>query len=107
MKIAIPLERRAHERRVAATPDTVKRFVSMGIEVSVESGAGEKAAILDNDYIVAGATIHKTRIETFEGADIILKVQRPIKIESQGIDEISMLRKDLVLIGLLGFSIMS
>tara|TARA_B100000029_G_scaffold515245_1_gene621318 strand:- start:4960 stop:6171 length:1212 start_codon:yes stop_codon:yes gene_type:complete len=86
MKIAIPLERRAHERRVAATPDTVKRFISMGVEVSVESGAGEKASILDNDYVVAGATIHKTRVETFKGADIILKVQRPRTTSDGGAD---------------------
>ena len=45
MKIAIPKERRPHERRVAATPDTVKRFVQMEVEVCVETGAGENAAI--------------------------------------------------------------
>ena len=77
MKIAIPKERRPHEWRVAATPDTVKRFVQMGVEVCVETGAGENAAILDHAFIDAGATVHSTREETFAGADIILKVQRP------------------------------
>ena len=77
MKIAIPKERRPHERRVAATPDTVKRFVQMGIEVSVETGAGANAAILDQAYTDAGATVHPKRADTFAGADIILKVQRP------------------------------
>jgi len=77
MKIAIPKERRPHERRVAATPDTVKRFVQLGVDVSVETGAGESAAILDHAYTEAGATVHATRGETFAGADVILKVQRP------------------------------
>jgi NAD(P) transhydrogenase subunit alpha len=77
MKIAIPKERRPHERRVAATPDTVKRFIQLGVDVSVESGAGENAAILDHAYAEAGATVHATRAETFAGADVILKVQRP------------------------------
>lgn len=77
MKIAIPKERRPHERRVAATPDTVKRFVQLGVDVSVEAGAGENAAILDHAYTEAGATVHATRAETFAGADVILKVQRP------------------------------
>ena len=77
MKIAIPKERRPHERRVAATPDTVKRFVQLGVDVSVEAGAGENAAILDHAYTDAGATVQATRGETFTGADIILKVQRP------------------------------
>ena len=79
MKIAIPKERRPFEGRVAATPDTVKRFVQLGAEVSVEASAGENAAILDHSYADAGATIHATRSETFAGADVILKVQRPRK----------------------------
>ncbi|MDH3739924.1 MAG: Re/Si-specific NAD(P)(+) transhydrogenase subunit alpha, partial [Alphaproteobacteria bacterium] len=86
MKIAIPKERRPHERRVAATPDTVKRFVQLGAEVGVEAGAGENAAILDHAYAEAGATIHATRAETFAGADIILKVQRPRTTTDGGAD---------------------
>ncbi|NKB48775.1 MAG: Re/Si-specific NAD(P)(+) transhydrogenase subunit alpha [Alphaproteobacteria bacterium] len=86
MKIAIPRERRPHEQRVAATPDTVKRFVQLGVEVSVETGAGENAAILDGAYIEAGATVHATRAETFAGADVILKVQRPRTSTDGGAD---------------------
>ena len=48
MKIAIAKERRPHERRVAGTPDTIKRYLQWGFEVTVESGAGENAAILDS-----------------------------------------------------------
>ena len=44
MKLAIPRERRTHERRVAATPDTVKRLKTLGLDIVVESGAGRLTA---------------------------------------------------------------
>ena len=47
MKIAIPKERREFERRVAASPDTVKKLVALDVEVSVESGAGAGARRMD------------------------------------------------------------
>ena len=100
MKIAIPLERRAHERRVSATPDTVKRFVQLGVEVSVESGAGENAAILDKAYVDAGAKVYPTRAETFSGADIIMKVQRPRTTSDGGADGLSEYPDGSILIAL-------
>ena len=57
MKIAILRERRAHETRVAATPETVKRFAGYGLSVAVEKGAGRAAAFRDDDYAAAGAKI--------------------------------------------------
>src|SRR3546814_12433081 len=57
MKIAILKERRAHETRVAGSPDTVKRFVDMGVEVAVEKGAGDGASIPDQAFQAAGAVI--------------------------------------------------
>ena len=57
MKVAVIKERRAHERRVAASPDTVKRMLAMGLEVIAERGAGEAAGITDAAYAAAGATI--------------------------------------------------
>src|SRR5690348_4495272 len=57
MKIAIPKERRAHELRVAVSPDTVKRLVGMGFAVMVESGAGESASFPDASFECAGATV--------------------------------------------------
>ncbi len=57
MRIGIPRERRPQERRVAASPDTVKRLVGMGLEVVVESGAGAGAAFPDAAYIAVGAQI--------------------------------------------------
>src|SRR5437868_14819094 len=57
MKVAIIKERRAHERRVAASPDTVKHMTGMRLDVLVESGAGAEAYFTDEAYRAAGATI--------------------------------------------------
>ena len=57
MKIAIAAEADAAEPRVAGTPETVKKFISLGAEVAVEAGAGVKSGILDGDYTAAGATV--------------------------------------------------
>ena len=81
MKLAVPRESEAGETRVAATPDTVKRFVSLGFEVSVETGAGTLSRVVDADYQAAGATIAKDAGATLEGADLVLKVRRPSAAE--------------------------
>jgi H+-translocating NAD(P) transhydrogenase subunit alpha len=83
MKIAIPAETDPGEPRVAASPDTVKRMVGMGAEVAVEKGAGEKAGILDKDFESAGAKLANAK-DTVGGADIVLKVRRPSKVELPG-----------------------
>lgn len=100
MKIAIAKERRPYEARVAATPDTVKRYVSMGLDVFVETGAGEGAYILDTAFSEAGATICGTRSETLAGADIVLKVQRPRTQSDGGEDGLADIPDGAVLIGL-------
>jgi NAD(P) transhydrogenase subunit alpha len=76
MKIAVVKEQAAGERRVAATPETVKKFKALGAEVAVEAGAGLTASIADADYAAAGATV-TDRGATVAGADIILGVQGP------------------------------
>jgi H+-translocating NAD(P) transhydrogenase subunit alpha len=78
VKIGIVRERRPNENRVAATPDTIKKFVALGLEVTVESGAGTGAGITDAGYAAAGAKIVKRPDEALDGADIVLKVQKPI-----------------------------
>ena len=75
MKIAVPAE--ADDTRVAATPETVKKFVAIGGEVSVEAGAGAGSRIADADYVAAGATIASDAAATLRSADIVLKVRRP------------------------------
>ncbi|KSU70719.1 NAD(P) transhydrogenase subunit alpha [Pseudarthrobacter enclensis] len=57
MKVGIPRERRDGERRVAATPDTVKQLTGMGLEVLVEAAAGERSGHPDRDYMQAGAAV--------------------------------------------------
>jgi NAD(P) transhydrogenase subunit alpha len=75
-KIAVLKETAAGERRVAATPETVKKFVALGAAVAVEAGAGAGAAIADADYEAAGATIGD-RASVLNGASIVLGVQGP------------------------------
>ncbi|HEX7852714.1 MAG TPA: NAD(P) transhydrogenase subunit alpha [Sphingobium sp.] len=76
MKIGILKEMAPLERRVAATPETVKKFIALGAEVAVESGAGLGASIADADYAAAGASVGD-RAATLGGAGILLGVQGP------------------------------
>lgn len=98
MKVAIPKERRPGEKRVAASPDTVKKLKSLGLDVVIETGAGVAAAMPDELYREAGATIGNTAAETYGQADIVLKVQRPMT-GAEGNDELSLLKPGAVLIG--------
>ena len=101
MKVAVVKERRAHERRVAASPDTVKRIAAMGLDVAVESGAGESAGFADAAYAAAGAAVVPDAEAAVAAADIVLKVQRPLIGDGDGIDELRPLKRGAVLIGLL------
>lgn len=101
MKIAIPRERRLHERRVAATPDTVKKFIGLGFEVSVERGAGESSRITDDDYRNAGAQVINDPGAVLANADLILKVQRPLLAGEADINELSLIKPGALLIGML------
>jgi NAD(P) transhydrogenase subunit alpha len=101
MKVAIVKERRAYERRVAASPDTVKRIVEMGLEIVVESGAGGDASFTDDAVAAAGATIVPDAASALADADILLKVQRPLIGDDAGSNELRHLKRGAVLIGLL------
>ncbi|MBK5264642.1 MAG: NAD(P)(+) transhydrogenase (Re/Si-specific) subunit alpha, partial [Alphaproteobacteria bacterium] len=76
MKIAVLKEQTEGERRVAATPETVKKFIGLGASLAVEQGAGESASIADSDYAGAGAAVGD-RAMVLKDADIILGVQGP------------------------------
>ncbi|HZT86797.1 MAG TPA: Re/Si-specific NAD(P)(+) transhydrogenase subunit alpha [Stellaceae bacterium] len=99
MKVAIAKERRAYERRVAATPDTVKHMIGLGLDVAVETGAGEASSFLDAAYEAAGAAIAADEGAALAGADIVLKVQAPLR--EHGIDELAMMKRGAAMIGLL------
>ncbi|HEV2596296.1 MAG TPA: NAD(P) transhydrogenase subunit alpha [Sphingomicrobium sp.] len=75
MKLAV-LKEAPDETRCAAIPETVKKFIALGAEVSVERGAGENASIADAEFEAAGATIG-SRAEVLNGAGIILAVNGP------------------------------
>ncbi|MCB2085238.1 MAG: NAD(P)(+) transhydrogenase (Re/Si-specific) subunit alpha, partial [Sphingomonadaceae bacterium] len=76
MRIAALKERAPGETRVAATPETVKKFIALGASFAVEQGAGAFAAIADEDYAAAGADVLPAG-KVAEGADIVLAVQAP------------------------------
>jgi NAD(P) transhydrogenase subunit alpha len=101
MKVAVVKERRAFEHRVAASPDTVKRMIGMGLEAVVESGAGEGAWFSDAAFAEAGASIATDEATALRDADIVLKVQRPLIGAEGGIDELALFKRGAVLIGLL------
>jgi NAD(P) transhydrogenase subunit alpha len=77
MRIAVARETRPHETRVAAVPETVKKFIKLGAEVAVQSGAGDAANIPDSAFEDAGASIGADLAETVKGAEVILKILPP------------------------------
>ena len=77
MKIAVLRERRPHEKRVAASPETVKKLIALGASVVIETGAGAGSRVADSAFEGAGATIVADASAAVADADIILTVQRP------------------------------
>ncbi|OIQ00993.1 MAG: NADP transhydrogenase subunit alpha [Zetaproteobacteria bacterium CG2_30_46_52] len=74
-RIAIPAEIAANETRVAATPETVKKYINLGCKVVVQRGAGLSAGITDAAFEAAGASIADDFAATVSGAEVVLKVQ--------------------------------
>ena len=92
MKVGIPKEIVADERRVAGTPATTKKLVGMGFEVMVEAGAGDAAGYPDASYVAAGATLAPDARTVYGESDIVVKVEAPTA------DEVPLMRRGLVLI---------
>ena len=78
MRLAVLKERRVPEDRVAATPETVKRLVGLGLTVAIETGAGAAASILDADFAAAGAEIVADPAAALTGAGVVFAVQAPL-----------------------------
>jgi H+-translocating NAD(P) transhydrogenase subunit alpha len=74
MKIAVAREIDPSEPRVAASPDTVKKFKALGFDVAVEPGAGIKSGLPDSEFAATGATVSA---DALGDADVIIKVKRP------------------------------
>ena len=92
--IAITKELNPGETRVAATPTTVKEYIKAGLQVKVESGAGDNAFFRDNDYKDAGAEIVTDVQSLLATADIVIKVTSPT------LSEIEHMKKESILVSL-------
>jgi NAD(P) transhydrogenase subunit alpha len=77
MRLAVLRERRDHETRVAATPETVRKLIGLGLTVAVEAGAGSASAIADSEFAAAGAEIGADAAAVLAGAQIVFAVQLP------------------------------
>lgn len=100
MIVSVPKESFAGERRVALTPDVVKRLVAKSVEVRIEHDAGFAASHPDAAYEAAGATIVQSHEAIWREADVVLCVQRPM-MQSEGRDEIALLKEGAVVIGMM------
>jgi proton-translocating NAD(P)+ transhydrogenase subunit alpha len=101
VKVFIPRERRPGETRVAATPETVRRMVKLGLEVVVERGAGEASRFYDAELEAAGARLAADPAEPWRTADVVLKVTPPGSFEGLAGHEAEKLKAGAVLIGFL------
>ena len=98
MIIGIPKEILKGEKRVSATPQTVKKMINDGHQVLVEKGAGVNSFYLDNDYVNSGAIIVDEVEALYKQAEVVLKVKEPQYNSNVGKCEIEMMRSDAILI---------
>ncbi len=101
MRIAIPTEIAQGETRVAAVPETVRRFVVGGAEVGVQSGAGERALFADPAYAAAGASVVSDPRELLGQSDLVLKVRPPEQNPDLSVHEVDLMREGAILICIL------
>jgi H+-translocating NAD(P) transhydrogenase subunit alpha len=94
MKVVSFLENHNIEKRIAITPDIAKKYISLGLEVSLVENYANHLGIDDNEYKEVGVTIHKHENEIINGADIIVQLGLP------GNDKISMIKENQTLIGI-------
>jgi len=95
VKVAIPKETAAGERRVALVPDTATKLIAAGLQVSIQSGAGDSAYLPDPAYAAAGVTVVPGAAELLTDADAVLKVQPPDPAE------VKLLKRGAVLVSFL------
>ena len=100
MKIAIVKETSKLEKRVAATPDIVKKYIDLGFEVGFEKNAGVNSYYSDESYISAGAKVYNNVEDLISESDIILKVNN-VYNGGEGADNIELYKKNKIIIGFL------
>jgi NAD(P) transhydrogenase subunit alpha len=101
MKIGIPKEVHAGEKRVATTPEVAKQLIKLGYEVAIEAGAGSAAHFSDASYIEAGVTVVKNAKEIWSECDIILKVRGPELNPDLNTEEVDLLKENQIYISFL------
>lgn len=97
----VPKEILPAETRVAATPETVKKLIKAGWNVTVESGAGAGASISDQGYRDAGATVGSDLPALYQGADVVAKLHAPRRHEQLGKHEVDLLKPGTLLLSFL------
>jgi NAD(P) transhydrogenase subunit alpha len=95
MRVGVAKERAEQERRVAATPESIKKLVGLGFEVAIEQGAGVNAGIADDAYEREGAKIIADQRALYESSDVLVKVRPP------SVEEAELLREGCLLVSLL------
>ena len=98
MKVGIPKEIHAGEKRVATTPDVTKQLIKLGFEVAVETSAGAGSHFSDSAYTEAGATIVGSAKSIWQESDIILKVRAPEFNSELNSEEVNLLHEKQILI---------
>lgn len=98
MIVGIPKEIMSGEARVAATPETVKKFIQDGMTVLVEAGAGVKSFYYDEQYKEAGAEMVSDAEHLYQRAGLILKVKEPLFNDNVGKHEVEMMHKGQYLV---------
>jgi len=98
MRIGVPKEIVAGERRVALVPETCKKLIKVGAEIAIEAGAGQASYFADEEYRGAGATIVADVAALLAGADFVLKVQPPIANPITGRHEVDLLLSGSILL---------
>ncbi len=101
VKIGVITERALDENRVAVSPDTVRKLKALGVDVLIESGAGLNASFTDDMFLKAGAVIQPEAAAILSQIDILLKVQQPFVNLSEQVNQISLLKDQAIVIGLL------
>ena len=95
MHIAVPKETHPGENRVALIPEHVTRLVEMGVQITVETGIGNKLNFSDEDYRKAGASLDADRSNLLQTADMVLRILKP------EMEEIDLLREESIYVSLL------
>jgi len=99
MRLAVLKERRPAETRVAATPETVKKFIALGCTVAIEAGAGLPSGIPDAEYAAAGAEVSPDAAATLKDANIVLKIRAPLGTGEGPVDELSLIPRGALMLG--------